>query len=295
MSHDNLPTKADNTPTFSKEKVELIKRTVAKGATDDELQIFMHQAKKTGLDPLAKQIYFQKYKTKEGPRMSIITGIDGYRLVAHRTGTYAGVDPTKFEGEKFEGEVNVPVVATVTVYKIVQGHRCPFTASARWDQYYPGGKLAFMWRKMPHLMLEKCAEALALRKAFPAELSGVYTAEEMHQADQPASGARHTVQGEVIEPGSDVPVTDKQRKLLYAWMKNKGWDNSIMSLFLKYQGFGESLKEAEIYHSQMDQLLEDIESVPQDIHTYVDFNHYFSENFGPKPEKDEESDETETT
>jgi hypothetical protein len=71
----------------------------------------------------------------------------------------------------------------VTVYKIIGNVRCPFTASARWDQYYPGDEQGFMWRKMPHLMLGKCAEALALRKAFPAELSGLYIKEEMDQAD----------------------------------------------------------------------------------------------------------------
>jgi phage recombination protein Bet len=160
-------------------KTDLIKRTVAKGATNDELEIFLHQCRKTGLDPLAKQIYFQKRKTKNGDQMTIITGIDGYRLVADRTKQYAGNDDPVFDDDE------KPTKATVTVYKLIDGVRCAFTASARWSQYYPGDYLGFMWNKMPHLMLGKCAEALALRKAFPAELSGVYTAEEMHQAGEP--------------------------------------------------------------------------------------------------------------
>lgn len=167
-------------PIFDDGQIELIKNTVAKGATDDELKTFLHHCKKTGLDPLAKQIYFQKrHNQKTGKSiMTIIIAIDGYRLIAHRTGQYAGADPTIFDNEENPGK------ATVTVYKLLSGMRCPFTASARWDQYYPGDSLGFMWKKMPHLMLEKCAESLALRKAFPAELSGTYTEEEMQQAGE---------------------------------------------------------------------------------------------------------------
>lgn len=161
---------------FPPEKVDLIKRTVAPNATDDELALFLYQAQRTGLDPLARQIVFNKFNTNDGPKMSIITSIDGYRLMADRTGKYAGNDDPIFEGEP------IPTKASVTVYKLAGGLRCPFTATARWSEYYPGDKKGFMWRKMPYLMLGKCAEALALRKAFPAELSGIYTDTEMEQA-----------------------------------------------------------------------------------------------------------------
>lgn len=169
--------------TFDDDKVGLIKRTVAKGATDDELELFLHQCKRTGLDPLARQIYFQKYNTKNGPQIAIITGIDGYRLVAARTGIYAGNDEPVFEGKKQYQGVGVPVKATVTVWKIVGGVRCPFSASVYWDEYCPLPPKDYQWKKMPHVMLAKCAEAAALRKAFPADLGTVYTNEEMQQAD----------------------------------------------------------------------------------------------------------------
>lgn len=161
---------------FDNTKIALIKKMVAKDATNDELDVFLHQCRRTGLDPLAKQIYFRKQQTKNGPVVTIITGIDGYRLIADRTGKYAGNDDPVFDDEH---EIHR---ATVTVYKLIGGVRCPFTATARWSQYYPGEKQGFMWDKMPHLMLGKCAEALALRKAFPAELSGLYVKEEMDQA-----------------------------------------------------------------------------------------------------------------
>jgi phage recombination protein Bet len=158
---------------FSREQVELIKSTIAVGATDDELKLFLYTAQRSGLDPLAKQIHF----VKRAGKMTIQTAIDGYRLIADRTGKYAGNDDPIFNDEE------APKRAMVTVYKIVDGQRCPFTATARWSQYFPGEAQGFMWKKMPHLMLGKCAEGLALRKAFPAELSGLYTTEEMEQAN----------------------------------------------------------------------------------------------------------------
>jgi hypothetical protein len=70
--------------------------------------------------------------------------------------------------------------ARVTVYRLVQGQRGAFSATARWTEYKPDED--FMWKKMPHVMLAKCAEALALRKAFPKQLAGLYVKEEMEQA-----------------------------------------------------------------------------------------------------------------
>jgi len=171
--------------TFDDSKLDLIKRTIAPTATPDELELFLHQCRRTGLDPLAKQIYFQKFKGK----MAIVTGIDGYRLIATRTKLYAGNDEPRFDGriaitdcEKWDRITHAPAKATMTVKRIVGGVACDFTATAYWEEFYPGGKRGTQWRKMPHVMLAKIAEAAALRKAFPADLSGIYTSEEMEQA-----------------------------------------------------------------------------------------------------------------
>lgn len=161
---------------FSKEQIELIKRTVAKGATNDELSLYLIVANKTGLDPFSKQIHFVKRKTKDGYVGAIQTGIDGYRAVAERSGGYAGSDDPIYDTDQ-----GIPGRATVTVYKIIQGIRCPFTASARWKEYCPPAPMNFMWNKMPYLMLGKVAESLALRKAFPNDLSGIYVEEEMER------------------------------------------------------------------------------------------------------------------
>lgn len=184
------------------EKLELIKKTVAKGATDLELELFLHACKRTGLDPLMKQIYAIKRKDRASGKevMAIQTGIDGYRLIADRTGQYAGSD----EPQYVVAEDGWPDMASVTIYKMVGSVRCPFSASARWKEYCQ--EASPMWKKMPFLMLGKCAEALALRKAFPAELSGVYTHEEMMQADeepvtkaQVYTASKQTAQAKIAE------------------------------------------------------------------------------------------------
>lgn len=161
---------------WSPERVELLKRTIATDLNDDELAVFLAVAQRTGLDPFARQIYGVVRKG----RLTIQVGIDGLRLIAERSGGYAGNDEPVFAEDD-----GAPFKASVTVWKLVAGQLRPFTASAYWDEYYPGdGDAGFMWRKMPHVMLGKVAEALALRKAFPADLSGLVTDDEMAQADR---------------------------------------------------------------------------------------------------------------
>ena len=172
---------------MTREQIDLIKATVARGATDNELKLFLYTANRTQLDPLTKQIHFIKRRVWNGRTQSyddvgtIQTGIDGYRVVAARNGL-AGIEDAIFDAET----ENHPNKATVTVYRMVEGTRVPFAASARWAEYVQAnkdGQPVAMWKKMPYLMLAKVAEALALRKAFPNDLSGVYTNEEMAQAE----------------------------------------------------------------------------------------------------------------
>jgi phage recombination protein Bet len=189
-------------PTMSQEQIDLIKNTVARGATNDELKLFLYTAQRTGLDPLTKQIHFIKRRvwnkrTNDYDEVGTIqTGIDGYRVVASRNGL-AGIEDAVFDDESGAH----PNKATVTVYRMVEGQRVSFTASARWKEYaqldHKTGDPTGMWKKMPYLMLAKVAEALALRKAFPNDLTGVYTNEEMQQADTDTPSDPVPVQYEV--------------------------------------------------------------------------------------------------
>ena len=167
--------------------MDLIKRTIAVGASNDELALFAAQCRRTGLDPFARQINFvlRRTKDKDGnwvPKASIMISIDGARLMAARTGLYNG-SLSEWCGD--DGKwVDVwlskdpPAASKVTVWRGTG----QFTGVALWREYGAPAQ-GPVWRSMPALMLCKCAEMMALRKGFPAELSGLYSTDEMAQAD----------------------------------------------------------------------------------------------------------------
>jgi phage recombination protein Bet len=179
----------ESPPSLSRMQIDLLKRTVGANLTDLEFELFIERAKHTGLNPFPPNP--QIYAIKRGDKMTIQAGIDGLRLEAQRTHEYAGNDDAIYAHEPgADARTDHPTTATVTVWRLVQGQRCPFTATTRYGEYAPQYKdkytgkmeLAEMWQKMPYTMLAKCAEAAALRKGFPAELSGLYIPEEMAQA-----------------------------------------------------------------------------------------------------------------
>ncbi len=162
-------------------------------ASKADLAVFFHQCQRTGLDPFARQIYMIERKGKQ----TIQTGIDGFRLIARRAtdaarGTF-GYEDTLWCGEDGKWtdvwlQREQPRAAKVTVIR--DGARYP--AIALWNEYVGtkfNGDVTQMWATKGALMLAKCAEALALRKAFPQDLSGLYTSDEMQQADNGQQGS----------------------------------------------------------------------------------------------------------
>lgn len=213
---------------LTKTQVALIKNTIAKGASDDELRMFIQVCKGANLNPFLKQVHLvPRWDSKTGSEVRAIqVSIDGFRSIAESSGTYAGNDDPAFDGEteieysnkSGKHKVKAPVKATVTVYKLMEGQRYGFTATARWNEYYPGEKMGFQWHVRPYLMLGKCAEALALRKAFPKLLSGMYAQEEMDKGQDESAPLQRAQQGflklmSAIKTASLAELEDYKAKL----------------------------------------------------------------------------------
>lgn len=197
---------------FTPEQIQLIKTQIAPKATDDELKLFLYQAQRTGLDPLARQIYCIHRKSQGVEKMTIQTSIDGFRVIAERTGDYGGQSAPIFE--EFNG---MPTKCTISVFRFRGETRYEASiAVAFFNEYVQlkdeyannqrtGRKVpADMWAKMPHTMLAKVTEALALRKAYPQDLSGLYTTDEMAQSTNDEEAAAPQQQ---LPQGTSVPFT----------------------------------------------------------------------------------------
>lgn len=183
-------------------------------ASDQEFALFVATCERTQLDPLARQLYPIWRKSYGKKIMGIQVSIDGFRLIAERTGVYEGQDGPYWCG--MDGvwcdvwlEPEPPVAAKVSVFR--RGFVMPLTAVASWRsyaQYKRDGSLTQMWDRFGSLMLGKCSESQALRRAFPQELSGLYTADEMGQAmvadvTPRAQVAKHGIDGEIVESAKE--------------------------------------------------------------------------------------------
>ncbi len=168
---DIVEIKQPTSVTFSKEKLEFLRKHYAKDATDLEFEHYIGVCRSRRLNPEARHVYFMKVRD----RPSIILSIEAYRLIAQRTGAYAGCETSDLA----MGSDGKPICCTVTVKRFVQGQICEFKATAFYREQYR--ERVPIWNEMPTTMLEKCAEAKALRRAFPEELSEFYTDDEMQE------------------------------------------------------------------------------------------------------------------
>lgn len=153
---------------WGEEQKALVKATVAKDATDAELDWFFQVCNARNLNPFLKQVWF----IKRGGVPTIQTSIDGLRAIANRTGKLQGIK----RGIK---RVDGKLYAWAEVWRKDWQYTAYEEVSL--DEYRGATPI---WGKMPETMLKKCAESAALRMAFPEDLSGMYSDEEMEQADR---------------------------------------------------------------------------------------------------------------
>jgi phage recombination protein Bet len=179
---------------WSDEEVQLIRRTLAPRATEEEFKLFLYRARVMGLDPLKREIYFVKYGSEPG---TIVVGIDGFRVRASRTGAHRGTKRGIIRDEK--GKCTG---AWAEVYRA--DWKEPAREEVALAEYNTGRA---NWAKMPETMIKKVAEAAALRIAFPDELGGVYAPEEMDQAER--SDARtEAVQAALDKQAEPAPAAE---------------------------------------------------------------------------------------
>lgn len=187
---------------WDEKQIAVLNQLGLQEASKADLALFLSYAQRTGLDPFSRQIYMiGRFDGRSGgKRFTIQASIDGLRIVAQRSGEYAGqTEPMWCGADGVWTDVwlssEAPAAAKVGVYR--QGFVEPLVAVARYESYCPrdkNGNPSGLWKQMPDVMLAKVAEALALRKAFPNDLSGLYAAEEMDQADKPKSQAQEQPQ-----------------------------------------------------------------------------------------------------
>ena len=211
-----LAIRPDQTSFDAKQSAALASNGVQNAPAAD-IALLFHQAVRTGLDPFARQIYLIGRNSRQGnqwvKKWSIQTGIDGFRVIRDRKGSYAG-HTEEWCGPNGQWrdvwlDAKHPAAARVSVY--VKGYTVPVVGVALWTEYVQmkNDEPTALWATKPALMLAKCAEALALRKAFPQDLSGLYTDDEMARVDQPAPAVLEAVSSPLVaEVVDDRPEYD---------------------------------------------------------------------------------------
>lgn len=236
---------------WTQQQVAALKQLgVSNDVTQADLAIFLTQSKRTGLDPFSRQIYMigRKQKTANGyeTKQTIQVGIDGLRAIAHRVAqqcheVFSMSDTLWADNSGVWHDVwlspEPPAAAKVSVKR----GGGVFSAVAIFKEYAPvyNGKLSGMWATKPALMIAKCAEALALRKAFPSDMSGIYTDDEMSRAEDVSAPTvvetSAQQQTETTSHSKPLLSTQEQREQILAMLAEAGIHDRLKAInYLKH-------------------------------------------------------------
>lgn len=225
---ENLPViKKDFSLDFSNEEIiKTLKATVAAGATNEEFAMFSEFCKSTGLNPFKKEIWF----VKAGGRVQMMTGINGFLAIAN--------SHPEFDGMEVDVEVDNQGNPLKAVCKVFRKDRSrPSTGIALMKEFR---KETPIWKTMPSVMLTKVAKSIALREAFPQELNGLYTQEEMppDYALDPRPKQTDAPLPSRVEPSIKVTpsakMNAKQKRTLKAMEENTAYEYDLHGIGNKY-------------------------------------------------------------
>lgn len=218
---------------------------VSNDVTQADLAIFLTQSKRTGLDPFSRQIYMigRKQKTANGyeTKQTIQVGIDGLRAIAHRVAqqcheVFSMSDTLWADKTGTWHDVWLAAEPPAAAKVSVKRGGGVFSAVAIFKEYAPvyNGKLSGMWASKPALMIAKCAEALALRKAFPSDMSGIYTDDEMSRADDVSAPTvvetSTQQQAETTSHSKPLSSTQEQREQILAMLAEAGIRDRMVAI-----------------------------------------------------------------
>ena len=171
------------------ELIGVLQTSLYPGAAIGSVKMVLGYCKAAGLDPMQKPVHIVPMwdKNTKATRDVVMPGIGLYRTQAARSGQYAGVTDPEFGPDVTETiggvEITFPAWCKVTVKRLLGNQVVEFAAREFWkENYATAGKDSAapnaMWKKRPYGQIAKCAEAQALRKAFP-EFGSAPTADEM--------------------------------------------------------------------------------------------------------------------
>lgn len=268
---------------FSRDQIELVKRTVAKGSTDDELQMFLYLAQKYGLDPFRKEIWFIKRAKKnadgkydyENAESVIMTSRDGYLKIAQSDPDFDGVKSFVVkEGDHFE--IDAMTDQVVHRFGMKRGKimgawaiayhkkRKPVICFVEFDEYKGTGPI---WSKYPSAMIQKVAEVFVLKRQY--SINGLVTQEEIEtnipEAPRVIEGSKPqqlpSGQKERAQNDPNAPCSDKQRKAVYGVAKGKGLADEQIKAIMVYATNKENSKDMTMQEaSDLIQLLQSMDT-----------------------------------